>query len=128
MVQIPGEFCSGIPFSMSAKFRSSFTYTITVRKISRFQMKLSIVAGGGTLLGLIFGFIGSFAFRTHFTDHYRLIEPLLMFSICYLRSVKKSSEIENYCAFSDKLHSHVVKNLTANPDAKNRRIDRIPYV
>lgn len=48
----------------------------------RILMKFSIVAGGGTLLGLIFGFLGSFAFRV--TEHYRLIEPLLLFTICYL--------------------------------------------
>ena len=48
----------------------------------RILIKFSIVAGGGTLLGLLFGFIGSFAFRV--TEHYRLIEPLLMFTICYL--------------------------------------------
>ena len=48
----------------------------------RILIKFSIVAGGGTLLGLGFGFIGSFAFRL--TSHYRLIEPLLLFTICYL--------------------------------------------
>ena len=86
-------------------------------------MKLSIVAGGGTLLGLIFGFIGSFAFRTHFTDHYRLIEPLLMFSICYLRSVRKSSELEN-CASSEQLHFHAL----TNQGATNWRIYKISKV
>ena len=84
-------------------------------------MKLSIVAGGGTLLGLIFGFIGSFAFRTHFTDHYRLIEPLLMFSICYLRSVMKASEVENHnCASSDLQHFQVLKNRQTNRVKSNK--------
>ena len=48
----------------------------------RIIIKFFIVAGGGTLLGVTFGFFGSFVFK--FTKHFKLIEPLLLFTICYL--------------------------------------------
>ena len=39
------------------------------------------VAGGGVILGLIFGFIG--AFLTKFTKHARIIEPLIVYGCAY---------------------------------------------
>lgn len=50
------------------------------------------VAGGGVILGLVFGFIG--AFMTKFTEHARIIEPLIVYGCAYdygLSNVVESS-------------------------------------
>ena len=41
-----------------------------------------IVGIGGTLIGVIFGLVASFV--TRFTDHVRVIEPVLVFVLGYL--------------------------------------------
>jgi len=56
--------------------------SITPTNIYRSFLKFSIVAGGGTIIGLLFGYLGSFIFRVTFK--YELIEPLLIFTICYV--------------------------------------------
>jgi len=54
---------------------------ITGQNIGRAILKFFIVAGGGTLLGIIFGFVG--AYITKYTIHVRIIEPTFVFVVCY---------------------------------------------
>ena len=42
----------------------------------------AVVALGGTLIGIIWGFLTGFA--TRFTNHVRVVEPLLIFIMSYL--------------------------------------------
>jgi len=55
---------------------------VTGRNVWRAFIKFFIVAGGGTLLGILFGFFG--AFLTKFTENVRIIEPTFVFVVCYL--------------------------------------------
>ena len=41
-----------------------------------------VVALGGTLIGIIFGFVGSFT--TRFTEHIRILEPMIVIAYSYL--------------------------------------------
>jgi len=54
---------------------------ITAQNIGRAVLKFFIVAGGGTILGIMFGFIG--AYITKYTIHVRIIEPTFVFVVCY---------------------------------------------
>lgn len=55
---------------------------ITARNIWRAILKFFVVAGGGTLLGIVFGFFG--AYITKYTIHVRIIEPTFVFVVCYM--------------------------------------------
>ena len=46
------------------------------------MMKFFIVAGGGTLMGIAFGWFGSYIFRL--THNYPVIEPMFIFCTCYI--------------------------------------------
>lgn len=48
----------------------------------RALVKFFIVAGGGTLMGCAFGFIGSFVFKI--TKSFPLIEPMFIYTTCYM--------------------------------------------
>lgn len=47
----------------------------------RVFLKFAIVAGGGTILGFIYGFVASYTFK--FTNKLRIVEPLLVVVFCY---------------------------------------------
>ena len=44
--------------------------------------KFLVVAGGGVILGVIYGFLG--AFITKYTINARIIEPTFVFTICFM--------------------------------------------
>lgn len=48
----------------------------------RAAMKFFIVSGGGTLMGISFGFLGSYIFKI--TSNYPVIEPMFIFCTCYI--------------------------------------------
>jgi len=50
--------------------------------IWRAVMKFFIVAGGGTLLGISFGYLGSYLFKM--TKKFPQIEPMFIFCTCYI--------------------------------------------
>jgi NhaP-type Na+/H+ or K+/H+ antiporter len=41
-----------------------------------------VVVFGSTVIGIVCGFGGGFGSR--FTSHYRLVEPMLVFVVCYM--------------------------------------------
>ncbi len=41
-----------------------------------------VVAGGGTIVGIIWGYV--IGFVTRFTNHARILEPLFVFTMAYL--------------------------------------------
>jgi len=41
-----------------------------------------VVAGGGTVVGIIYGYL--IGFITRFTNHAKILEPLLVFTMAYL--------------------------------------------
>jgi len=55
---------------------------VTGRNVWRAILKFFVVAGGGTLLGICFGFFG--AYITKYTIHVRIIEPTFVFVVCYM--------------------------------------------
>ena len=46
------------------------------------QSKFFIVSGGGTLMGISLGFVGSYIFKI--TSNYPVIEPMFIFCTCYI--------------------------------------------
>ena len=76
---------------------------ITAQNIGRAVLKFFIVAGGGTILGIMFGFIGAYITKWvkwrhddvimmsllgydvifRYTIHVRIIEPTFVFVVCY---------------------------------------------
>ena len=46
------------------------------------QCKFFIVSGGGTLMGISLGFVGSYIFKI--TSNYPVIEPMFIFCTCYI--------------------------------------------
>ncbi|CBY19353.1 unnamed protein product [Oikopleura dioica] len=54
---------------------------ITFVNLWRAVIKFSIVAGGGTLMGCVFGYLGSFVFKA--TKKFRMLEPMFIFINCY---------------------------------------------
>ncbi|CAG5080570.1 Oidioi.mRNA.OKI2018_I69.PAR.g9650.t1.cds [Oikopleura dioica] len=56
--------------------------SVNATNIFRAVLKFFVVAGGGTLLGIVFGFFG--AFITKYTIHVRIIEPTFVFIVCYI--------------------------------------------
>lgn len=55
---------------------------ISGRNVWRAILKFFVVAGGGTLMGILFGFFG--AYITKYTIHVRIIEPTFVFVVCYM--------------------------------------------
>jgi len=41
-----------------------------------------VVAGGGTIVGIIYGYV--IGFVTRFTNHAKILEPLFVFTMAYL--------------------------------------------
>ncbi|CBY43581.1 unnamed protein product, partial [Oikopleura dioica] len=56
--------------------------SVNATNIFRAVLKFFVVAGGGTLMGIVFGFFG--AFITKYTIHVRIIEPTFVFIVCYI--------------------------------------------
>lgn len=56
--------------------------SITLVNMWRAVVKFFIVAGGGTIMGCTFGYIGSFVFRV--TKRFPLLEPMFIYTNCYM--------------------------------------------
>ena len=54
---------------------------IDAKNILRAVLKFFVVAGGGTLFGIVCGYIG--AFSTKYTQNKTLVEPLFIFGVSY---------------------------------------------
>ena len=89
-----------IPILVFESFLEMGAAGITAQNIGRAVLKFFIVAGGGTILGIMFGFIGayitkwvkgrhddvmmtSFSYIFRYTIHVRIIEPTFVFVVCY---------------------------------------------
>ena len=59
-----------------------FISNLKVYFITKPNRKIMIVAGGGTIMGVLFGLIGSFI--TKYTIHVRMIEPTFVFATCFV--------------------------------------------
>ena len=55
---------------------------LTIYDIIKGFISFFVVAGGGTLIGVIWGYITGFV--TRFTSHARILEPLFVFTMAYL--------------------------------------------
>lgn len=77
--------------------------------------KFLVVAGGGVILGVIYGFLG--AFITKYTVNARIIEPTFVFTICFMAYLTAEcfglSAILAivFCAFT--MNSYVEHNISA---------------
>ena len=61
---------------------TSLSYYDNVTMTSSNQFKFFIVSGGGTLMGISLGFVGSYIFKI--TSNYPVIEPMFIFCTCYI--------------------------------------------
>ena len=55
---------------------------LTIMDIVKGFLSFFVVAFGGTLIGIIWGYVTGFV--TRFTNHARILEPLFVFTMAYL--------------------------------------------
>ena len=69
-------------FMTSLSVQNDVTMMSVTTMTSKNQSKFFIVSGGGTLMGISLGFVGSYIFKI--TSNYPVIEPMFIFCTCYI--------------------------------------------